>query len=247
MASGASLRERQAAVIREAILDAAGRTGWIATTRTTSRCRRSRRRPGISLRTLYRYFPTREAMFDAVGDHVVARLGLPRQIEGAEDIAPVFLESARRGAQSPQLVRAMLWTRLGRRARSSHRRRRVESITSALDEVTSRLPPGEARRRAGAIVYLCSLPAWITVSEECGLSAEDAQLGIAWAIDTLVAALRRRKPGGRRAACTTQGEELDNDGHRRGHRPAHRGRNRRGLLVLRLADGHPGRGARPGR
>jgi hypothetical protein len=42
-------------------------------------------------------FPTREAMFDAVGDHVVARLG-----------------------------------------------------------------------REGAIVYLASLPAWITVSDECG-------------------------------------------------------------------------------
>ena len=85
----------------------------------------------------------------------------------------------------------MLWTRLGRRARSSHRRRRVESITAALGGVTSQLAPAEAHRRAGAIVYLCSLPAWITVSEECGLSAEDAQLGIAWAIDTLVAALRK--------------------------------------------------------
>ena len=57
---------------------------------------------GVLLRTLYRYFPTREAMFDAVGDHVVARLGLPREIEGPQRIsAPVFLESARRGAQEP--------------------------------------------------------------------------------------------------------------------------------------------------
>jgi AcrR family transcriptional regulator len=146
---------------------------------------------GISLRTLYRYFPTREAMFDALGDHVVARLGLPRQIEGADDISGVFLESARRAAQSPQLVRAMLWTRLGRRARSPHRRRRVQSITEALTEVTSHLPAAEARRREGAIVYLSSLPAWVTVSEECGLSAEDARLGIGWAIETLVAALRQ--------------------------------------------------------
>jgi AcrR family transcriptional regulator len=190
MTSGASLRERQAAVIRDAILDAlADRLDHddpddIAMPQVAAAA-------GVSLRTLYRYFPTREAMFDAVGDHVVARLGLPHQIEGADDIAPVFLESARRGAKSPQLVRAMLWTRLGRRARSSHRRRRVESITGALDEVTSHLPPVEARRRAGAIVYLASLPAWLTVSEECGLSAEDAQLGIAWAIDTLVAALRQ--------------------------------------------------------
>jgi hypothetical protein len=88
-------------------------------------------------------------------------------------------------------MRAMLWTRLGRRARSSHRRRRVESIMAALGEVTSHLPPAEARRREGAIVYLCSLPAWITVSEECGLSAEDARLGIAWAIRTLIGELRQ--------------------------------------------------------
>jgi AcrR family transcriptional regulator len=189
MASGSSLRERQAAVIREAILDAlASRLDRddpddVAMPQVAADA-------GISLRTLYRYFPTREAMFDAVGDHVVARMGLPRQIEGADDISRVFLESARRGAQSPELVRAMLWTRLGRRARSPHRRRRVESITAALTEVTSHLPPDEARRREGAIVYLASLPAWITVSEECGLSAEDAQRGIAWAIHTLVAALR---------------------------------------------------------
>ena len=53
------------------------------------------------------------------------------------------------------------------------------------------LPAAEARRRNAAIVYLCSLPAWITVSEECDLSAEYARRGIAWAIDTLVGALRQ--------------------------------------------------------
>jgi len=202
MKSGASLRERQAAVIREAILDAlADRLDSddpddIAMPQVAEQA-------GISLRTLYRYFPTREAMFDAVGDHVVGRLGLPRQIEGADDIVPVFLESARRGAQSPRLVRTMLWTRLGRRARSSHRRRRVDAITAALTEVTSHLPSAEARRREGAIVYLASLPAWITVSEEYGLSAEDARLGIAWALDTLVAALRRENQAASAAETET--------------------------------------------
>jgi len=190
MTPASSLRDRQAAVVREAILDALtarldhDNPDDVAMPQVAEEA-------GISLRTLYRYFPTREAMFDAVGDHVVARLGLPREIDGADDIAAVFLESAQRGAQSPQLVRAMLWTRLGRRARSPHRRRRVAAITAALAEVTSHLPAAEARRREAAIVYLCSLPAWITVSEECELSAEDARRGIAWAIDTLVGALRQ--------------------------------------------------------
>jgi AcrR family transcriptional regulator len=198
MTSGSSIRERQAAVIREAILDALATLldhhdpDDVAMSQVAADA-------GISLRTLYRYFPTREAMFDAVGDHVVARLGLPREIEGADDISRMFLVSARRGGQSPELVRTMLWSRLGRRARSAHRRRRVESITRALAEVTSHLPPAEARRREGAIVYLTSLLAWITVSEECELSAEDAQHGIAWAIDTLVADLRRENQTARTA------------------------------------------------
>jgi AcrR family transcriptional regulator len=190
MTAAEGLRERQAAVVRAAILDAlAGRLDHedpddVAMPHVAADA-------GISLRTLYRYFPTKEAMFDAVGDHVVARLGLPRDIRDAEDIAQVFQESARLGAQSPELVRSMLWTRLGRRARSSHRRRRVESIMAALADVTAHLPPAEARGREGAIAYLASLPAWITVSEECGIDAEDAQQGLAWAIQTLVGALRQ--------------------------------------------------------
>ena len=190
MSSGSPLRERQAAVIREAILDSLARRldyedpDGISMPQAAADA-------GISLRTLYRYFPTREAMFEAVGDHVVTRLGLPQEIRDASDIVPVFRESARLGAQSPELVRSMLWTRLGRRARSPHRRRRVEAITAALAGVTGHLPPAEARRRAGAVVYLTSLQAWLTVSEECGISAHDAQQGIAWAIDTLLAELRR--------------------------------------------------------
>jgi AcrR family transcriptional regulator len=170
---------------------------------------------GISIRTLYRYFPTRESLFDAVGDHVVARLGLPTEIEGPDDVGRVFLESAALGATSPKLMRALLATTLGRRARSPHRRRRVAAMAGALAPVTSHLSPAEARRRVGAIVYLASLPAWMTVSEECDISAEEARLGVAWAIETLVDALRRENrrqrpdrpaaPGARRGPRSQRG------------------------------------------
>ena len=86
MSAASSLRDRQAAAIREAILDALvarldhDNPDDVAMPQVAADA-------GISLRTLYRYFPTREAMFEAVGDHVVARLGLPREINGADDIA----------------------------------------------------------------------------------------------------------------------------------------------------------------
>jgi AcrR family transcriptional regulator len=210
MSSAGSLRERQAAVVRDEILDALAR-GLDREDPEDIAMPQVAADAGISLRTLYRYFPTREDMFEAVGDHVVARLGLPREIRDADDIVRVFTESARLGARSPELVRAMLWTRLGRRARSSHRRRRVDSISAALAEVTSHLPAAEARRRAGAVVYLASLPAWLTVSEECELSAEDAQRGVAWAIETLIAALRRENQAHDAEHLSQGGDHHDGD------------------------------------
>ena len=227
--------------------------GWITTTRTTSRCRRSRPTRGSPCARCTGTSRPGRPCSTRSGTTWWRGSGCRGRSSGADDIAPVFLESARRGAKSPQLVRAMLWTRLGRRARSPHRRRRVASVTAALAEVTSHLPAAEARRREAAIVYLCSLPAWITVSEECELSAEDARRGIAWAIDTLVGALRQERERQRQGPAVSERHQHQGEEHHDGHadgdgsaaRPAHRGRDRRGLLVLRLAHGHPGGPARP--
>lgn len=184
------LRERQARVVRDAILDAlADRMETeepenIALPQVAEDA-------GVSTRTLYRYFATREELFAAAGDHIVTRLGLPTKIASPEEISATFLESAASGARHPQLMRSMLYSNLGRRARSGHRARRTAAIAAALAEVTSHLDADEARRRSAAIAYLCSLSAWVTVSEEAGLTADDAQRGIAWALDTLIAQLRQ--------------------------------------------------------
>lgn len=183
------LRERQAAVVREAILDAladrleAAEPDDIALPQVAEDA-------GVSVRTLYRYFATREELFAAVGDHIVARLGLPTAIAGPEEISSNFLRAAAAGARHPQLMRSLLYSSLGRRARSGHRARRVQAITAAVAEITTHLEAGEARRRSAAIAYLCSLSAWVTISEEAGLAAADAQQGIAWALDILIADLR---------------------------------------------------------
>ena len=50
------------------------------------------------------------------------------------------------------------------------------------------------------IAYLCSLSAWVTISEETGMAHQDAQRGIAWALDVLVADLRRESTSEQRSA-----------------------------------------------
>ncbi len=238
---GLASGNEQAAVIRDAILDAlADRLDHddpddIAMPQVAADA-------GVSLRTLYRYFPTREAMFDAVAITWSRASGCRARSRARTISRRVFLESARRGAQSPQLVRAMLWTRLGRRARSPHRRRRVESITAALAEVTSHLPPmrhagGRARsstcaacrpgsrsaRNAGSVRG--RRPASVSPGPSTRWSPRSGR-------KTSWPAGRHAQPKGRTLAMTDTVPC---------HRPVHHGRNRRGLLVLRLADGHPGR------
>ncbi len=184
------LRERQAAVVRDAILDSLADLletqdpDDIALPQVAENA-------GVSTRTLYRYFATREELFAATGERIVARLGLRTEMASPEEISSEFLRAASEGARHPQLMKSMLHSSLGRRARSGHRSRRVQAIMAALTEITSHLEPSEARRRSAAIAYLCSLSAWVTISEETGMPAADAQQGIAWALDVLVADLRR--------------------------------------------------------
>ena len=109
------LRERQAAVVRDAILDA---LAHLLETRDPDDIALPQvaADAGVSTRTLYRYFATRDELFAAAGDHIVARLGLRTEITRPEEISSDFLRAAAEGARHPQLTKSMLHSSLGRRS-----------------------------------------------------------------------------------------------------------------------------------
>jgi AcrR family transcriptional regulator len=163
----------------------------------------------VSIRTLYRYFATREALFEEAGPRIVERLDLPTAIAGADDIVPSFLDASRALSVHPRLARSMLRSSLGRRARETGRSRRVRDVMAAVAELTVHLDSGEARRRGAVIAYLCSSASHVTISDETGMDADDARAAVAWALTTLLNVLRdddrrtnhasaTRRSGGRR-------------------------------------------------
>lgn len=191
--TAASLRERQAAQVRLAVLDAAVRAletrglddlsmGDVAEA------------AGISLRTLYRYFPDRPSLLEAAGQHVVASLSLPIEIDGPEAISASFLDAAHRFDTRPHLARALVQSSAGRTARSSARPERSEAVAAALQSVTAGLEPETARRATAVITHLCSLESWVSIANDTGLEDSEAQQAVAWAIDTLVDSLRQTRP-----------------------------------------------------
>src|SRR5438034_2765026 len=69
---------------------------------------------GISLRTIYRYFPTRDDLLEAVGHWIgedVLQSPFPRALD---EIAPIFQKVTPRFDERPGLVRAMAVSGMGR-------------------------------------------------------------------------------------------------------------------------------------
>jgi AcrR family transcriptional regulator len=187
-----SLREQQAQLTRELILRAVAELlegddpDEISVPEVA-------RHAGVSLRTVYRYFPTREELFAAAGEWIGEHLFGDAPFEQtADELGEVFKRVCERFDESPRLVRAMALSQAGRSVRSQRRGRRLASIRNALAEVTDRLPKQEAREAEAVFFYLESMLAWVTMRDEAGLNGKQTGEAIAWAIRTLVADLRRR-------------------------------------------------------
>jgi AcrR family transcriptional regulator len=188
------LRERQAEQVRVAVLDAV-----IAELESKAVDELSMSdvaaTAGVSLRTLYRYFPDRASLLQAAGEHLYGSLGVPMDIAGPGEISASFREAARRLAVRPALTRALVQTTAGRAARSATRGQRVEAVRTALQPLTDGLDADTARSATAVIAHLCSAVSWVSIADDSGIEDSDAQQAVAWAIDTLVAALQaQRRP-----------------------------------------------------
>lgn len=187
----ASLRDQQAAVARERILRGVAelleRDGSDELTMP-----QVAEVSGVSLRTLYRYFPTREALLDAAGRWIGGELlqqGYPATLD---DVADSFERACGEFDERPGLVRAMAMSEVGRAARSSRRRERLDAIRQLLDGEVGALPHRELRKAEAVLAYLHNMLAYTTLREEQGMAGTEIGEALGWAIRTLVADLRRR-------------------------------------------------------
>jgi AcrR family transcriptional regulator len=189
-----SLRDEQAAVARERILRAVAelleRDGSDDLT-----VPEVAELSGVSLRTVYRYFPTRESLLDAAGRWIGGELlkqGYPTSLD---DVADSFARACAEFDEHPGLVRAMALSRVGREARSARRRERLAALREALEQEVGGLSEQELRQAEAVLAYLHNMLAYTTLREEQELSGAEIGDALAWAIRTLVADLRRRQRG----------------------------------------------------
>ncbi len=147
---------------------------------------------GVSLRTIYRYYTTREDLLEAAGRWIgdeLFRHPYPRDLD---ETAELFRVGCVDFDERPGLVRAMALSQVGREARGHRRDERLAAIRQALRNEVGDLPEDELRRAEAVLAYLHNILAYTTMREENDLSGEDVGEAVGWAIRTLVADLRRR-------------------------------------------------------
>src|SRR3954470_7934738 len=141
------------------------------------------RRANVSARTIYRHFPTRDALFDALSMRVNKELGShepPRTLDAAIALARAQFASFDAHAE---LVTAELVTRQGFRApaRPAH--------LAALQKAVAETAPGvsELTRRHAAAVLACLLSAdtWARLRHDLHADGPDAAEAVAFAIDAI--------------------------------------------------------------
>jgi AcrR family transcriptional regulator len=141
---------------------------------------------GVSLRTVYRYFPTRVDLLKS------AAAWLAEFTDGVEwrdprtvdDLAAVVPEMGRIFDEHTNVFRALAGDEL--------QDQRREAVAAAVADVSGNLPADEARRAEAVLGYIRSGRAWLVLHDHYGLDGDAIVSALDWAASTLLEDVRRR-------------------------------------------------------
>jgi AcrR family transcriptional regulator len=143
---------------------------------------------GVSVPTVYRYFPTREALMDATQQAIGERLRRPSWADTSQDYVGRIPDRFAWFDRNGDLIRAILGSALGRDLVRAVRRRREKLLEKV---VGARLAKkAGARARIAMLSVLDDASTWRLLRDEWGLSLEEASAAAAWATQTLLQRLQ---------------------------------------------------------
>jgi AcrR family transcriptional regulator len=201
--STVSLQEARVALVRDRVLEGVAEVLAAGDDLTFTRVAVA---AGVPERTVYRHFPTRQALLTAVYDWVNQRAGndtdRPTTATEAGEMVrrafPMFDEVA-------PVVRELLVAREGLPARLADNDRRRRATLELVRHHVVDADPTTVRRLAAVVQLLTSAGAWQSMRDYWELDGVEAAEASALAIDLLLSAAARsapRRPAGRRRPPT---------------------------------------------
>ena len=148
---------------------------------------------GVNRRTIFRHFPTKEALLEAFWADINASLGVrfwPEQEEDLTSLPPALFASL---DKIEGIVRAAHASGTGHEMRLQANPQRQRAFRNSLAKVTAEMDPKMARRLEAVVQLLFSATAWQTMRDYWGLSGREAGEAAAWAIGALIDTARHQK------------------------------------------------------
>jgi AcrR family transcriptional regulator len=144
---------------------------------------------GVERRTLFRHFPTREALLAAAFARLNDRIGTEAAPRDPAGFLAALREAFARFDGAEGAVRAALHSAAGREMRARQVPERREAFAAALGPALAAAPP-EAQARALALAHLLySAAAWEVLKDYGGLTGAQAGETAAWALETILSAI----------------------------------------------------------
>jgi AcrR family transcriptional regulator len=160
-------------------------------------------RAGVTHRTIYNHFPTRQALCDAFSDYVdellAASSGAPEPPWSLASLPQLVEGLYRVLALRDRHARAYVMLMIGNRRPMSAWRKRSLMAEKLIARELSGQTPLTPRQVTAVIRMLVSTMGWHLLTEQCGLSTDEAAAASAWATRTLLDAAIAKRPSKRTA------------------------------------------------
>ena len=151
-------------------------------------------RAKVSVRTAYRYFPTKEAMFDAFNEWFAQQWGtppLPISMADLPEMAARLLESFDR---NERMVRAARRSTAGTEVRKRRKAGQVKAMWRVIKDYAPHLDDAEVTRINGVFMNLLGSEAWLAMRDTLGMTTPECIQAVQWGIAAVVAKIDSERP-----------------------------------------------------
>ncbi|MBK5289067.1 MAG: TetR/AcrR family transcriptional regulator [Acidimicrobiia bacterium] len=161
---------------------------------------------GVSERTIYRYFPDRQALLNGLTDWLSERMGtgpLESTVTTIDELAEIVPEVFGRFDAEAQMARAAMLVGPDPANPTEDARRRSEMMSEL---ITASFPDLTEAERHGLLALVRSLVnsgTWWRMREEFGLTGRDSGALVGWMLKTAFTEVRRTGTVGRMGAAPT--------------------------------------------
>ena len=143
-------------------------------------------RAKISVRTAYRYFPTKEALLDALNLWMRKKFGSPPAPDSVAGLADNAEQLIRYFEKNEVMLRAAR-TMPSRELRSRRKAEQVRGMIKITAEAAPNLDPQQVKIRAAALHNQLGSEVWLNYRDHWELTPEECIETVRWAIQTLAA------------------------------------------------------------